>query len=85
MTIVRTAFGLYLWSPEALGHNSSLKQDVEDTLALVPDLVINQNGLIQEWGLKDYEEHEPGHRHVSHLFGLYPSNSIDPVDSPDLA
>ncbi|KAI0379606.1 alpha-L-fucosidase [Hypomontagnella monticulosa] len=85
MTIVRTAFELYLWSLEALGHKSPLKQNVEDMLALVPDLVINQDGLIQEWGLKDYKEHEPGHRHVSHLFGLYPGNSINPIDSPDLA
>jgi alpha-L-fucosidase 2 len=36
---------------------------------------INRLGGIQEW-IEDYEEQEPGHRHISHLFGLYPGNTF---------
>jgi len=36
-----------------------------------------------EWD-KEYEEAEPGHRHISHLFGLYPSNQITLEDAPAL-
>jgi alpha-L-fucosidase 2 len=37
-----------------------------------------------EW-LEDYEEAEPGHRHMSHLFGLYPGDEITPENTPELA
>ena len=48
--------------------------------AKLPPTKINNYGGIQEW-IKDYKEVEPGHRHMSHLFGLYPCTSPtrDPV------
>ncbi|MDR0815131.1 MAG: glycoside hydrolase family 95 protein, partial [Bacteroidales bacterium] len=39
---------------------------------------------LMEW-LEEYEETEPQHRHVSHLYGLHPSNQITPDGTPDLA
>ncbi len=48
---------------------------------LPPDRVAS-NGTIMEW-IKDYEEAEPGHRHMSHLFGLHPGTQITP-DTPEL-
>lgn len=75
MSIVDMAFEYFLWTVEKLhGGRHPLAERVE-TIKL-PPVQINQRGLIQEWGLKDYEEHEPGHRHVSHLFGLYPGNNL---------
>ena len=41
-------------------------------------------GTIQEW-LEDYEEWEPGHRHISQLYGLFPGEEIDPDATPELA
>ena len=41
-----------------------------------------KNGTIQEW-MEDYEEEEPGHRHISHLYALHPSNQISPA-TPEL-
>jgi alpha-L-fucosidase 2 len=41
----------------------------------LPPIRINRNGGIQEW-IKDYPEQEPGHRHMSQLFGLYPGTSL---------
>ena len=45
---------------------------------------INKNGCIMEWD-KDYEEMDPGHRHISPLFGLYPDSQITPYKTLELA
>lgn len=75
MSIVDTAFEYFLWTVDKLyGGSHPLAERVE--AARLPPLQINEQGLIQEWGLKDYEESEPGHRHVSHLFGLFPGSTI---------
>jgi alpha-L-fucosidase 2 len=50
---------------------------------LPPLRVSPRSGRLQEW-VEDYEENEPGHRHISHLFGLYPGTTIDPVATPEL-
>ncbi|KAH7170107.1 alpha-L-fucosidase [Dactylonectria macrodidyma] len=94
ISIIRIAFEQYIWSHEKLPsstHNNLLGR-VHEILnpsnplnPRLPDIQINQAGLIQEWGLEDYAEHEPGHRHVSHLFGLYPGNIIHPDTTPELA
>ncbi|MCF1713703.1 glycoside hydrolase N-terminal domain-containing protein [Flavihumibacter sp. RY-1] len=49
---------------------------------LPPVRVSKRYGTIQEW-IEDYEEVEPGHRHISHLFGLYPAAQITP-EQPEL-
>ena len=48
---------------------------LKETAAKLPPLKISPNGYLQEW-LEDYEEVEIHHRHVSHLFGLYPGTTI---------
>lgn len=45
---------------------------------------IGKKGNLQEW-YKDWEDVDPHHRHVSHLFGLYPGSQISPIVTPDLA
>lgn len=45
---------------------------------------VGPDGRLQEW-LEPYEETEPTHRHVSHLYGLHPSNQITPWGTPELA
>lgn len=45
---------------------------------------IGKHGQIQEW-MEDYEEAEPGHRHISHLFGLYPGEQFTSEETPELA
>lgn len=75
MAIVNMAFENFLWTVEKLygGHHPLADKIKAVTL---PHVQINSEGLIQEWGLKDHDEVEPGHRHVSHLFGLYPGNTL---------
>ena len=47
-------------------------------------LTIGKCGQIQEWP-EDYDEVEPGHRHISHLFALFPGDQITPHKTPELA
>lgn len=78
-TIVRWAFELYLWSDKKLHPDSPdmLRKVVVSALKRLQPLEISpKSGLLQEWGLADHAEFEPGHRHVSHLLGLYPGRYI---------
>lgn len=75
MAIVDMAFEYFLWTVEKLyGGHHPLADKIE--AVTLPPVQINDEGLIQEWGLEDYDEMEPGHRHVSHLFGMYPGNTL---------
>ncbi|KAF5025372.1 hypothetical protein F66182_2537 [Fusarium sp. NRRL 66182] len=81
-TIVRIALESFIWSTDILNKQHPLRSQVQSALTKLPPLLINDDGLLQEWGLKDYKEAEPGHRHVSHLFGLYPDDSINLDSTP---
>ena len=48
-----------------------------------PPMQISEGGYLMEW-LKDYREVDPHHRHVSHLFGLYPGSMITKSKTPEL-
>ncbi|MFP4385420.1 MAG: glycosyl hydrolase family 95 catalytic domain-containing protein, partial [Spirochaetia bacterium] len=49
----------------------------------LPELKIGKNGALLEWN-EDFEEAEPGHRHISHLYGLYPGDLFTPDGTPEL-
>jgi alpha-L-fucosidase 2 len=51
---------------------------------LAPLQISKKTGRLQEW-IEDYDEPEPGHRHVSHMYGLYPGNEISLKETPELA
>ena len=61
---------------------SSLKRVKATLEQLQPMQISEKTGRIQEW-IEDYKERDPRHRHVSHLFGLYPSNQISAQKTPD--
>lgn len=73
---VNMAVRLFLWSINKADQTHVLTEKVKDALYRLPPVQINKDGLIQEWGLQGYEELEPGRRHASHLFGLYPGNTL---------
>lgn len=62
----------------------SLIDSLETALSQLPPHTISPDGYLQEW-LEDYEEVDPQHRHVSHLYGLHPGNQISPSRTPELA
>lgn len=65
----------YIATEKLLGINPEDMQKAEETLKKLPPLKVGKNGCLMEW-LEDYGEPEPGHRHISHAFGLYPDNMI---------
>ena len=70
---------------EELGEgDTAFTKEVERLLSLLPPLRIGRYGQIMEWP-EDYDEAEPGHRHISHLYALFPSGSITPDKTPELS
>ena len=67
-----------------LGVDAALRSQLEHTAKRLPPLQIGRRGQLQEW-IEDYPEAEPQHRHVSHLYALYPGHAISPATTPDLA
>lgn len=83
--IVRELFDNVIAASTKLGLDNELRIELEKRLKLLPPAgVISPDGRIQEW-LKDYKEPDAQHRHVSHLYGLYPASLITPESTPELA
>jgi alpha-L-fucosidase 2 len=68
----------------AIGTASDFAAQLAAARQRLPLPAIGRHGQLQEWA-EDYDEIEPGHRHVSHLFALHPGGTIDPVSTPELA
>jgi alpha-L-fucosidase 2 len=60
------------------------QQQWERLRARLPEPAIGKHGQIQEW-MEDYEEAEPGHRHISHLFALHPGKRFTVRGTPEWA
>ena len=58
-----------------LGVDSEWAMQLQTTIDKLPPVRVASNGTIMEW-IKEYQEAEPGHRHISHLFGLHPGTQI---------
>ncbi len=69
-------FGRVIEASKTLHTDSDLRSRLSQALSKLIPLQIGRYGQMQEWR-KDYEEVEPGHRHMSHLFAVYPSNEIN--------
>ena len=81
--ITMELFKACLEAADILGQDGQLAQQIRQALPKLPPIRISQRtGGIQEW-IEDYEEVEPGHRHVSHLFGLHPGTTIS-SQTPEL-
>lgn len=66
-----------------LGRDEEFVRELEEMKAKLPPMQIGQYGQLQEW-IYDWDDPEDDHRHVSHLYGLYPSNQISPYRTPEL-
>jgi alpha-L-fucosidase 2 len=67
-----------------LGIDEPFRAKAKEALDRLPPFQIGKHGQLQEW-LEDFDEAEPGHRHMSHLLALYPEHQISPVATPALA
>jgi alpha-L-fucosidase 2 len=75
MSIIRELFEFNVQAARALGIDEDFARTLEETAAKLPPLRIGKHGQIMEWS-EDFDESEPGHRHVSHLYGLHPAAQI---------
>jgi alpha-L-fucosidase 2 len=82
--IVRELFTRTLDAGRILGEDTAFLKQVEDARAKLPPFAIGKFGQLQEWQ-QDYDENEPGHRHISHLWALFPGTQISLEHTPDLA
>lgn len=82
--IIKELFTNTLEAATILGIEDKTTISIREALPKLPPMQISPNGYLQEW-LEDYEEIDVHHRHVSHLYGLHPSNQITPHRTPELA
>ena len=84
LAIIRELFSNTLKASEVLGTDTEFREKLVAAQKRLIPYQIGAKGQLQEWNL-DFEEEDPHHRHVSHLFGLHPGTSISPLTTPELA
>lgn len=82
--IARAVFDRATAAGELLRVDGDLRRRIAAARDRLPPFRIGRFGQLQEW-MEDYDEAQPGHRHISHLFALHPGNQITPRGTPELA
>jgi alpha-L-fucosidase 2 len=83
MQLLRDVFSECLEAATKLGRDEALRAELARALPRLAPTQIRRDGTIMEW-LKPYLEFDPKHRHVSHLYAVYPSNQITRASAPEL-
>jgi alpha-L-fucosidase 2 len=83
MQILRDLFDGCAGASQVLGVDADFRTQVQAARARLAPMKVGSRGNVQEW-LYDWVETEPNHRHVSHLYGLHPSNQITKRGTPQL-
>jgi alpha-L-fucosidase 2 len=74
--ILYTLFDLFIESSKILGVEDDTVKNARNAKDHLPPLQVGSDGRLLEW-LEEYKETDPGHRHISHSFGLYPASMIN--------
>ena len=82
--LVRELFSNTIAAAQILKLDANFCEQLQQAIDKLPPNRIGSDGRLMEW-LEEYEEVDPQHRHVSHLYGLYPGNQITLAATPDLA
>jgi alpha-L-fucosidase 2 len=82
--LIRELFENCRRAAEILETDAEFRSDLDRAEKRLPPLQIGKRGQLQEW-IEDYSEAEPTHRHVSHLYSLYPGQAITLKTTPELA
>ena len=82
--IIAEVFDNYIKASEILEKNNSFLEKIkEQRKKLRKGFVIDKNGRILEWD-RSYKETEPGHRHMSHLYGFHPGSNVSIDKTPKI-
>ena len=84
MAAVRELFGSLVKAADLIGEDDEVVASVRKELPRLRPTMIGSDGRILEW-YGEMKEREITHRHVSHLYGLHPSDQISPLKTPELA
>ncbi len=79
--IVFELFSNTIHAANVLSTDALFADTLKQKKDLLPPMQIGQFGQLQEW-INDWDRKNDKHRHISHLFGLYPSNQISPYRTP---
>lgn len=82
MAILRDLFAQTAQASQVLGLDTQFRKQIVAMRARLAPFQIGQHGQLQEW-IEDKDDPKNDHRHVSHLYAVYPSNQINPT-TPDL-
>lgn len=74
VSVMKELFGYYIEMCDILGLEG-VKAEAKEALDKLPPFKIGKHGQLQEW-YDDWDEYDVNHRHVSHLYGLYPASII---------
>lgn len=83
MQLLWDLFSNCLEAIEVLGGEEQLRKEIADARERLLPMRIGKYGQLQEWP-DDYEDEDVHHRHVSHLFGVYPGRQLTPEATPEL-
>jgi len=84
--ILRDLFDQTIAAAGVLGRDAALASEIAAARDKLPPMRVGKQGQLQEWPFDwDADAEDVHHRHVSHLYGLYPSRQIDPERTPELA
>ena len=72
-----------LQAAKVLGNDDVFAEDLKFNLENIAPMQIGRHGQLQEWMI-DGDDPRDQHRHISQLYGLYPSNQVSPYSHPDL-
>lgn len=81
--IVFDIFSCTIKAAEILKKDAAFIDTLKQMRKRLPPMHIGQHGQLQEW-LEDIDDPKDNHRHISHLYGLFPSNQISPYRTPEL-
>jgi alpha-L-fucosidase 2 len=81
--LVFDVFSNFLGAAALLRADQALADSIRVKLGKLPPMQIGKHGQLQEW-LEDLDRPDDKHRHVSHLYGLYPGNQVSPYRNPAL-
>ncbi|MGB3800308.1 MAG: glycoside hydrolase family 95 protein [Lewinella sp.] len=81
--LVHDVFANVIQASAALGTDAAFADSLVQLMPRLAPMQIGQWGQLQEW-MHDWDRQDDRHRHVSHLYGLYPSNQISPYRTPEL-
>jgi alpha-L-fucosidase 2 len=84
MSIIRELFTALIKTTDALNIDAAFRKQLTDAREKLYPFHIGRNGQLQEW-FNDWDDPNDKHRHISHLFGLYPGSQLTLNNTPELA